>query len=70
MTDDGRSSGMPPEPENSVGEQRIRERAYQLWEQDGRQEGGDEAYWHRAKELIELEGCSSYPPSQSRGHRS
>jgi DUF2934 family protein len=70
MTDHSSSSGIPTEPENSEGEQRIRERARRLWELEGKQEGGDEAYWHRAKELIEAEACSAYPPAQSRGHRS
>ena len=50
-------------------EQRIRERAYSLWEADGCQEGRAEQYWHRAKELIEDETRSAYPPSASRGHR-
>jgi len=32
-------------------EQRIRERAYQLWEADGRPEGQAEEYWHRARAI-------------------
>ena len=55
--------------ENSDTEQRIRERAYELWELEGRPEGSPEAYWHRAKELIEAETHSAYPPTQSRAHR-
>jgi hypothetical protein len=51
-------------------DQRIRERAHQLWEADGSPEGGLDRYWHRAKELIEDEAKSAYPPSQSRGNRS
>ena len=50
-------------------EQRIRERAHKLWESEGKQDGKDEEYWHRARELIEDEDKSSYPPAQSRGHR-
>jgi Protein of unknown function (DUF2934) len=50
-------------------EQRIRARAYLLWEAEGRQEGMADNYWHRARELIEAEVQSSYPPTQSRGHR-
>jgi hypothetical protein len=46
-------------------ENRIRERAYQLWEAEGRQE----EYWHRAQELLEDEAKSAYPPTQSRGNR-
>ena len=49
-------------------EQRIRERAHLLWEAEGKQEGID-AYWHRARELIEDEAKSAYPPTQSRGNR-
>jgi hypothetical protein len=50
-------------------EQRIRERAYLLWEMEGRPEGREEEYWHRARERIEAETQSAYPPTQSRGHR-
>jgi len=35
--------------------QRIRERAYHLWEEDGRPVGRDLEYWERARELIGLE---------------
>jgi hypothetical protein len=35
--------------ETKVGlEQEVRERAYALWEQDGRPDGRTEVYWHRA----------------------
>jgi len=47
----------------------VRHRAYLLWEADGKPQGRDEEYWHRARELMHDEGESSYPPSQSRGHR-
>jgi hypothetical protein len=50
-------------------EQNIRTRAYLLWELEGKQEGGAEQYWERARELIEAESQSSYPPAQSRGNR-
>jgi hypothetical protein len=50
-------------------EQRIQARAYLLWEAEGRPEGRAEEYWHRARELIEAETHSAYPPTQSRGHR-
>jgi hypothetical protein len=36
-------------------EARIRERAYHLWEEDGRPEGRDAEFWERAKELIGME---------------
>lgn len=34
-------------------EQRIREKAYQLWQEDGAPEGKADEYWHRARALIE-----------------
>lgn len=36
-------------------EHRIRERAYHLWEADGRPHGRDLDYWERARELIGME---------------
>jgi hypothetical protein len=50
-------------------EDSIRQRAYSLWESEGRPEGRADEYWHRARELVEDETRSSYPPSQSRGNR-
>ena len=50
-------------------EERIRQRAYSLWEMEGRPEARADEYWHRARELIEDETRSAYPPTQSRGHR-
>lgn len=29
-------------------EQTVREKAYELWERDGRQNGGEKHYWHLA----------------------
>ena len=39
-------------------EQRIRERAYALWEADGRPEGKADEYWERAREMIAAEEAS------------
>jgi hypothetical protein len=50
-------------------ERLIRELAYQLWESEGRPEGREEEYWHRARERLEAETHSSYPPTQSRSER-
>jgi Protein of unknown function (DUF2934) len=36
-------------------EERIRQRAYHLWEADGRPEGRDTEFWERAEELIGME---------------
>jgi len=33
----------------------IRERAYHLWEQAGRPEGGDLEFWERARKEVEQE---------------
>ena len=34
---------------------RIRERAYKLWEEEGRPEGRALEFWERAKELVGME---------------
>jgi hypothetical protein len=36
-------------------EQRIRERAYHLWEADGKPHGRDVEYWERARQLTGME---------------
>jgi hypothetical protein len=36
-------------------EQRVRERAYHLWEADGKPHGRDVEYWERARTLIGME---------------
>jgi hypothetical protein len=36
-------------------ERRIRERAHQLWEREGRPDGRDAAHWDMAKEQIAIE---------------
>ena len=41
-------------------EDRIRERAYKLWEEEGYPDGKAEAHWEKARELIEAE--DSEPP--------
>ncbi len=50
-------------------ERRIQLRAYLMWEMEGRPDGRADEYWHRARERIEAETQSAYPPTQSRGHR-
>lgn len=37
----------------------IRERAYLLWEQAGRPEGGDLEFWERARAQVEQEQAAS-----------
>ena len=57
---------------NSGREQRIRERAYQLWQDEGRPEGSDLEYWERASELVGMEesaGSSQRPlPTEANSH--
>ena len=48
---------------------RIRHRAYRLWEMEGKQEGQSDRYWLRAREQLQAAGESSYPPAQSQGNR-
>jgi len=43
---------LAPDPER---EQRVRERAYHLWEADGKPHGRDVEYWERARELVGME---------------
>jgi len=50
-------------------DQRIQQRAHELWELEGSPEGRQDEYWHRAAELIDAETQSAYPPPQSRSHR-
>ena len=50
------------DPKVDEREERIRRRAYQLWEEDGAPDGRAEEYWHRARQLLENERAS---PSES-----
>ncbi|MCQ4158913.1 DUF2934 domain-containing protein [Roseomonas sp. GC11] len=42
-------------------EDRIRQRAYALWEAEGRPEGQEEAHWHRARAEIAAAGAREAP---------
>jgi hypothetical protein len=44
-------------------EQRIRERAHQIWEDQGRPEGRDQEHWSRAEQEINANELTS-PPLQ------
>jgi hypothetical protein len=46
---------------NEDREQRIRERAYSLWDEAGRPEGRAEEFWERARGLIEAEDDPNAP---------
>jgi hypothetical protein len=45
----------PLDPADEARQQRIRERAYHLWEADGRPEGRGLEFWERASELVGME---------------
>jgi hypothetical protein len=45
----------PLDDSDATRQQHIRERAYHLWEADGRPEGRSAEYWERASELIGME---------------
>jgi len=59
-------------------EQRIRERAYFLWQQDGCPDGHADQHWERASEIegtregddkrIDIEGEDSFPASDPPSH--
>ncbi len=36
-------------------EERVRRRAYQLWEEEGRPDGRDKVHWEEARELVAIE---------------
>lgn len=42
-------------------EEQIRELAYFIWEQQGRPEGKDVEYYHRAKQILEEQEAASSP---------
>lgn len=57
---------------NTTVEERIRMRAYELWQQDGGLEGCADEYWHMARALVEQEikaldaaagGATDLPPT-------
>jgi hypothetical protein len=50
-----------------IDDDKIRERAYALWEQKGRQEGGAEEYWHEARQQLEAETPSEETDAFSGG---
>jgi hypothetical protein len=69
MTDESKPPYDKMHEEPGHREERIRKRAYEMWEAEGCPDGKADQYWVRAEELIEDENQSAYPPSQSRGGR-
>jgi hypothetical protein len=53
----------PAKPDAPDREQCIRERAYELWELAGRQEGTHERHWHDAVREIDDEDGATRPPA-------
>lgn len=43
----------------SVDEQKVRDRAYELWEQEGRPEGAAHSHWKQAYEEVQGEDDNS-----------
>ncbi len=43
-------------------EERIRRRAYELWEQNGRPDGGEMAFWLQAEQEIDASGRQGTVP--------
>ena len=54
-----RSSSASPLAIDPEREQRVRERAYAMWENDGKPHGRDVEYWERAREMIGKEDSAS-----------
>lgn len=46
-------------------EEKLRLRAYHLWEADGRPEGRSEEYWEKARVLLEQELATVIPPHEA-----
>lgn len=42
-------------------EQRIRERAYALWQKEGSPKGREEEFWERARLMLDAENAPSKP---------
>lgn len=49
-------------------EENIRTRAYLLWEASGKPDVDPNDCWHMARERIQAEHCSAYPPPQALPH--
>lgn len=49
-----------------VGEKKIEERSYHIWEREGRPEGRDQQHWFQAKAELEAEGTAPKAPSKTR----
>lgn len=50
-------------------EQKIRAKAYELWEAAGRPEGRETDHWAEAERLVDAEGSSTAAPAKPRKPR-
>ena len=46
-------------------EQHIRQRAYEIWEQEGRPDGREDEHWAQALREIEAEGIAPAPTAEA-----
>ena len=59
-----------PLEDDPARDQRIRERAYHLWEADGCPEGSELEFWERARELVAMQdsqGAAQLPGNSDEG---
>src|SRR5262245_60531139 len=56
---------LPMTRSSPLTEERIRERAYRLWIEEGRPEGKASEHWEKARELLELEADPNEGREQS-----
>jgi hypothetical protein len=49
------STAATPEPADQISEDRIRQRAYLIWIEEGQPEGRAEEHWVRARDALERE---------------
>ena len=54
-TAEGQETAMPTNQRPAPSEEQIRDRAYLMWEREGKQDGKSEEYWQRAKAELEAE---------------
>jgi len=47
-------------------DEKVRQRAYQLWEADGRPEGRDQAYWFQAVAEFAEDAAKAIKPASKR----
>ncbi|MQW63150.1 DUF2934 domain-containing protein [Sinorhizobium meliloti] len=50
------SGSRPPDRSTDVKEERIRRRAYEIWEREGRPDEEHDRHWHQAEKELEGEG--------------